>query len=56
MEPFDTNERVYDKVPDSQTYTVEIGNEFSVLCASTGTFSGRVTWINKGVIQVHSVY
>lgn len=54
MEPFDTNERVYVNVPHSQTYTVEIGNEFSILCASTGTFSGQVTWINEGVNSISS--
>ena len=51
MEPFDTNEQVYTSDKRTETYTaynVEVGNEFRVLCASTGTFSGEVTWMNRG--------
>ena len=44
VEPFETSTTVY-TFDGSETYTVKIGNEFSVLCSSFGTFIGRVTWI-----------
>ena len=51
VELFDTNTTVYDEleVDDMKArYSVEDGNEFNVICTSSGTFSGRVTWINEG--------
>ena len=49
VETFGTNPAVY-KVQDNveTAYDVEDGNEFSVICTSSGTFSGRVTWTNNG--------
>lgn len=47
MEIFDTNPSVYTSQDNGKTYVVESGNEFSVLCFSTGEFSGRVTWIKE---------
>ena len=48
MEPFDTNTAVYKFDNMKSSYDVEAGNEFNVVCTSSGTFSGRVTWMNNG--------
>ena len=45
VEATETNDSVYTVDSETQTYTVEVGNEFSVICVSSGTFNGRVTWI-----------
>ena len=47
VEIVNTNPTVY-KSEDGKTYSVENGNEFSVLCSSSGEFSGRVTWFKIG--------
>ena len=47
VEPFETNTAVYDFSDTRSSYDVEDGNEFSVICTSSGTFSGRVVWINN---------
>ena len=49
VEPFNTNSAVYKLDDMNAQYAVEDGNEFSVICTSSGTFSGRVSWINEGV-------
>ena len=49
VESFDTNPSVYTSPKNNKnTYIVEIWNEFSVLCVSSGDFSGRVSWSKKG--------
>lgn len=48
MEIVDTNPTVYKSEDDGKTYSVESGNEFSVLCISSGKFSGQVTWTKIG--------
>ena len=56
MDVFDTLQTVYTQLVDEeeasrnakQTYSVESGNEFSVLCVSSGEFNGRVTWVKNG--------
>ena len=53
MEPFDTNTAVYTVNNMKSTYTVEDGNEFNVICTSSGAFSGQVMWINNGMVGVH---
>ena len=55
MEPFDTNTAVYTVNNMESTYNVEDGNEFNVICTSSGTFSGQVVWINNGIVGVHMI-
>ena len=45
VELFDKNSAVNNT---KSNYDVEDGNEFSVICTSSGTFSGRVTWMDSG--------
>ena len=55
VDVFDTLRTVYTPSDDEeiasrnrkQEYSIESGNEFSVLCVSSGEFSGRVTWVKK---------
>ena len=48
VEPFATNTAVYKFDNIKSSYDVEGGNEFYVVCTSSGTFSGQVTWLNNG--------
>ena len=48
MEPFVTNPTIYTSRENGRSFNIEIGNEFNVLCISSGEFSGGVTWIKKG--------
>ena len=48
MDIVDTNPTVYKSEDDGKTYSVENGNEFSVLCTSSGEFSGQVAWTKIG--------
>lgn len=50
VEPFDTNVAVYTVNNMKSTYDIEDGNEFNIICTSSGIFSGQVTWINDGEV------
>jgi hypothetical protein len=50
VEAFDTTVAVYTVNNMKSAYDIEDGNEFNIICKSSGIFSGRVTWINNGMV------